>query len=421
MHTTITPGWCSGTITAPPSKSHTQRAYAAALLSAGRTTIINAGHSADEDAARHIITMMGATIEEHESQTIISSTGLRTPVGPIHCGESGLAARLFIPIAATARLPVTLIGHGTLLQRPMAGVAELLQAAGVQVSDFNGHLPITVCGPLQADNISIDASAGSQLLSGLLFALAFTISSPVTISVSNLTSRPYIDLSLQVLQHFGCVVTHLDYEEFTIQPRKAAQVSPITIEGDWSSAAAILVAGAIGGSACVAGLDPRSVQADRLIMSVLQDAKAYMSITFDDITVRQNTLRAFSADFTHAPDLFPVAAILAACCQGRSAISGLHRLAHKESNRATTITDMLASFAVPHMVQDDMLVIDGVPELKGNITVNGHNDHRIVMAAAIGALRASGPVTVTGSEAVNKSYPSFFNHLSLLGINSTTH
>jgi 3-phosphoshikimate 1-carboxyvinyltransferase len=296
----------------------------------------------------------------------------------------------------------------------------MLRQLGVQVTNFNGHLPISVRGPIRAGNVTVDASYGSQLLSGALFALAFTAAETLTIEVTALSSRPYIDLTLDVLKQFGKTVTHCEYRWFTITPATSAADVELTIEGDWSSAAAFLVAGAIGGTATVTGLSYMSRQADRLLMDVLQYAGVKLSITYDGLTTTQALLNTFDADLTNAPDLFPILAILAACGAGESSLTGLHRLAHKESNRKESVTAMLRAFGVPWRILDDTLLITGLDKLRGSITIDSHQDHRIVMAAAMGALRASGEVTICHSDAVNKSYPAFFKHLSLCGISCTS-
>lgn len=298
--------------------------------------------------------------------------------------------------------------------------ADVLPALGVSMPHFLGHIPFTVSGPLTAASITVDGSISSQFLTGILFALTASAQAPVTIQVNELKSTPYIDLTLSVLAHFGTPVIHEHYQQFHIDPALFTQEGAIeiNIEGDWSSAAFMLVAGAIAGNVKVNNLDTKSLQADTAILQVLQQCGAHMNVEENSLTTKIALLNAFEFDATHCPDLFPILSILAACCQGESAIKGLHRLFHKESNRAESIAEMLQQFGVSFSMEDDVLFITGTGQLD-NATIDSYGDHRIAMAAAIGALRARGAVVIHDAESVNKSYPAFFEDLSSLGINCT--
>ncbi len=418
MHAVIFPGHISGSLAAPPSKSMTQRAFAAALLHKGITTVYNAGNSADELASLSIIQELGAkVIEQTNDKIVIKSNGINPISDTIYCGESGLAARLFTPIASTSDRQITITGTGSLLSRPMPAFKDVFTQLGVSVSNFSGCLPITVGGPMKSVSISVDAGAGSQFLSGLLFALSFNAISPVIITVERLSSKPYIDMTLEVLKQFGKTITHDNYTTFIIDPNSFIDVGPVTIyvEGDWSSAANLLVAGAIAGEITVSNLNTLSTQADRAIMDILANAGAMINVDKDMVSVSCGQLAGFDFDATHSPDLFPVLSILAACCNGDSKIAGVHRLFHKESNRAESIAEMLENFNVPYSFEEDVLCIEGRRKLQGTI-IDSYNDHRIVMAGTLGGLVANGQVDISRADAVNKSYPQFFNHLSLCGV-----
>ncbi len=421
MKAVIEPGNVSGTIAIPPSKSMTQRVYAAALLHKGNTTIHNAGTSDDENAALQVIRQLGAKITTHPGgDVLITGSGVDPISACIPCGESGLAARLFAPIAALSNKPIQIEGNGTLLMRPMDEVGEALAGLNVTLRDFDGFLPFTVHGPLNPGHIRVNAGAGSQLLSGILFAISGSAREPVVIEVADLKSKPYIDLTLRVLEHFGKRVTHENYKRFSFDPATFTHNEnvEITVEGDWSSAAYFLVAGAVAGDITVTGLQPDSLQADKAIVGILENAGANVSRGAKSVTVNRGTLRAFDFDATHCPDLFPVLSVLASCCDGESSVRGVHRLFHKESNRVESITQMLHDFAVPYSVEDDTLFVAGVQRLQGTV-IDSYHDHRIVMAAAIGALRASGPVDISFAESVSKSYTGFFKDLILCGGNCT--
>ena len=418
MNARIEPGKISGSLAAPPSKSMTQRVFAGALLHSGKTVIKNAGTSNDETAALHIIQSLGAKVQHYDDVIEVTGGDVHPINGSIHCGESGLSARLFTLIAGLSGSPVTITGKGSLLQRPMKVLEEVLPQLGITVSATNGCLPITLSGEFTPADITIDGSDSSQFLSGLLFAYCYADEGKAhTIEVHDLKSRPYIDMTLHVLRQFGCEVKHDGYKKFYPAPASAGTAGrdlTITIDGDWSSAAYFLVAGAIAGNVSVSGLADNHIQADNAIFPLLKSIGADVQITGDTITVKKAPLSKFEFDDTDSPDLFPVLAILAACCNGESYIKGVHRLFHKESNRAQSISEMLMDFDVPFSIEDDTLCITGVDRLQGTV-IDAHHDHRIAMVAAIGALRANGPVDIPGAEAVNKSYPDFFKHLSLCG------
>jgi len=417
MKAIIEPGKINAILTAPPSKSMTQRAYAAALLHTGTTNVLNAGNSEDEIAALDIIQRLGARITKLDGNGMeIVSSGVRPISDSINCGESGLAARLFTPIAALSATAIRVDGKGSLLRRPLDGLVEALSLLQVALPAFNGYLPFTMQGPIQASSLTINGKDGSQFLSGLLFALTEAAQRPIVITVDGLKSRPYVDMTLAMLALAGRPVAHNRYREFYIDPARSTQSDKleIAIEGDWSSASFFLVAGAISGSAKVEGLNINSCQADKAVLDVLRSAGAGVVAVNNSVTVQQARLNSFEFDATHCPDLFPVLSILAACAQGESSIRGLHRLFHKESNRVESITEMLQDFAVPWSAEDDTLFITGVPELQGTV-IDSYHDHRIAMAATIGALKAGSRVDILHAGSVRKSYPGFFNDFSMCG------
>ncbi len=418
MQAIIKPGRIQGIIQAPASKSMMQRACAAALLHEGETTIHYPGNSRDDIAAISIIQQLGAKITNQTENILeISSNGVSPVSDSINCGESGLSARLFSVIASLCDKAIRIKGEGSLPKRPMEGFEKVFAQLGVRLSDFNGYIPFTIEGPLHPQLISLDASLSSQFLSGLLFALSYAAKEPLAINVSNLKSKPYVDLTLDVLKHFGKPITNDNYQHFLIDPAhfEKKQKVEIDIEGDWSGAANWLAAGCIAGtSITITGLNTESKQADKRILDLLQNAGARLDIQSDKITIERSSLQEFEFDATDCPDLFPILSILAACTEGESYIHGLHRLFHKESNRAESIGEMLQQFEVPYSIEDDSLCITGTETFPA-ATIDSYNDHRIVMAASIGALRTKGTVIINETEAVDKSYPDFFRHFTSAG------
>lgn len=413
----INPSAITGTIKAPASKSSMQRACALALLANGQTTIYNAGHSNDDLAALEIIKKMGATIESKGEELIITGGIIKDITTEINCGESGLGIRMFAPVTALSPGQITINGTGSLLKRPMHFFDEIFPQLGISIQSDNGYLPITIKGPLQPADIIIDGSLSSQFLTGLLIAFAKAATKPVTITVTNLSSKPYIDLTLQMMKHFGYNVENDNYEKFLIAPSAQQQIhQTYTVEGDWSGAAFLLVAAAIAGDIKVTGLDVFSTQADKAILSALMDCGANISIEEKQISI--NTAlgkngKPFQFDATNCPDLFPPLVALAAYCKGTTVIKGANRLLHKESNRALTLQKEFAKMGVEITIKDDLMLIDGGGEIKAAV-LHSHHDHRIAMACAVAALKANGSSVIEDAEAINKSYPGFFDDLKLL-------
>jgi 3-phosphoshikimate 1-carboxyvinyltransferase len=419
MNVTVSPSFAKGTVTIPASKSAMQRACAAALIKGGVTRLANPGVSADDQAALQIIQQLGATVRIEEGGLFIGSDGVRPKGGSIHCGESGLSVRMFTTIAATADVPIEVSGSGSLLKRPLHFFSDVLPQLGVDVTSSNGLLPLTITGPLQCRDITVDGSLSSQYITGLLFAYSAAGARDVTITVNNLNSRPYVDLTLDIMQRFGlpCPVNQ-DYKSFYFPPdvaRESLQANiHYAVESDWSSASFLLVAGAISGSLAIRGLDLLSTQADRAVLQALMQSGAVLHIEAHEISIEKSLLRAFQFDATQCPDLFPPLVALAAHCKGTTVLQGVHRLAHKESDRALTLTEEFNKLGIAIRVQDDLMLIEG-GAVKG-ARVHSRHDHRIAMACAVASLKGEGPTIIENAEAVDKSYPQFWDHLRGLGV-----
>ena len=429
MIATVYPSKLKGAQVAPASKSSMQRACAAALLHVGETIIYNPGHSNDDLAALDVIQKLGAQLQiqktinelgiEVISEIKVVSSGVK-PIGPeMNCGESGLGIRMFTPIAALSSQSITINGKGSLVKRPMHFFDEIFPALGVKINSQKGFLPIQIQGPLKAPaTITVDGSLSSQFLTGLLMAYAASGSQESVIKVLDLKSKPYIDLTLSVLNAFGWKVQHENYEQFSFLPHEPLKEKiEYTVEGDWSGAAFLLVAGAIVGPIIVKGLQMNSTQADKAVMQALQNANVSIAIVDDGIQIGANdgtALRAFEFDATDCPDLFPPLVALAAACIGVSEIKGVSRLAHKESDRGLTLQTEFAKLGIQIDLDGDVMKIHGGGVINGGEVFSQH-DHRIAMACGVAALKANSPVTILEAEAINKSYTDFFDHLVQLG------
>jgi 3-phosphoshikimate 1-carboxyvinyltransferase len=301
---------------------------------------------------------------------------------------------------------------------------EVLPKLGVSIESKKGRLPLQIKGPLLPRNIEIDGSLSSQFLTGLLMAFSASDASGVSIKVKNLKSRPYIDLTLAVMKEFGLKVpVNNQYEEFCFTSSgnnhddKKNDPSPVryTVEGDWSGAAFLLVAGAIAGSVEVKGIHNTSTQADKKIVDAILDAGADVHVEDDRISVKKKVLEAFEFNATDCPDLFPPLVALAAYCKGITRIRGLRRLKHKESDRGLTLKEEFEKLSTQIDLNDDEMLVHGNGGVfVKNAFLNSHHDHRIAMACAVASLQSDFPVLIRNPEAVRKSYPNFFSDLKKL-------
>ena len=418
MIATIFPSSVKGDIRAPRSKSDMQRACAAALLHQGTTTIHDPGRSNDDQAAMDVIGKLGATVVDSGSVITITSNGVEPISDQLHCGESGLGIRMFTPIAALSSKPLIISGSGSLVKRPMDFFDQIFPQLNIKIQSEGGKLPLSIEGPLLPKTIEVDGSLSSQFLTGLLMAFSAANAKGVTIHVKDLKRKPYIDLTLSVLQSFGMKIPYvLRYEEFIFDDADHVQPSgdfDYHVEGDWSGAAFLFVAGAIAGGIRILGMRPDSVQADRKILEAITDAGAELKLDDGVYQVAPGKLKAFSFDATECPDLFPPLVALAAYCEGVTTITGTLRLTHKESNRALTLQDVFGKMGVQIDLEGDIMKVHGGKGIQG-AQVHSHHDHRIAMAAAVAALGANGAVTIEDAEAIDKSYPEFYIDLRRLG------
>ena len=453
----------------PVSKSFAQRAIIAAALADGVSHLKGYTPCGDNEAALKVARSLGAEIEINEKE--LSIKGISASAGSLaqlfgedgapsqaedgtpvlHVGESGLLTRMMIPLMAQLNAgPVMLTGEKTLLDRPLTGASEIMEAMGAELS--SAKVPLKVTGPLKPGRAEISGKHGSQLISGLLMALPFADKN-TTLVVNEPKSIPYMFITLEVLKKFGIktgneMLGGRDFLEsdgdwslctgmvFKVKGGQMFKAADIDLEADWSAAANFLVAGALFGKLEIAGLDTTSLQADLSIMDILMDAGASLSQldgSKGNITVQRAPLKAFCVDASNCPDLFPIIAVLAAFCQGTSRIEGTGRLANKESDRAKAILEMLTQMGVKAEIADDTLVVEGhslaqrllsadydsqsnvcagqtagnCPGLLKGGNYTSHHDHRMVMALKVAALGADSTIIIDDETCVAKSFPDF--------------
>ena len=456
----------------PVSKSFAQRAIIAAALADGVSHLRGYTPCGDNEAALQVARNLGAEVSVEGTEVTIK--GIAAQFGSLeqselHVGESGLLTRMMIPVLAQlCPSSVTVTGERTLLNRPLTGAKEIMEAfetgiesvasgavggaEGAVASDGPVKVPLKVTGPLKPGRAEISGKHGSQLISGLLMALPFAEKNS-TLVVTDPKSIPYMFITLEVLKKFGIKIandmlggreflesggdwslcTEMNFKVKGGQKYKAADID---LEGDWSAAANFLVAGAIFGHLELQGLDTTSLQADLSIMDILMDAGASLSQLDGkrgDIVVQRAPLQAFEVDASNCPDLFPILAVLAAFCQGTSRMSGVGRLANKESDRAKAILEMLTQMGVKARIEGDVLHVEGhtlaqrllchadcsedshaghatgspAPGLLKGGAYTSHHDHRMVMALKVASLGADSPITIDDEACVAKSFPQF--------------
>lgn len=390
----------------------TIRAAAGALLSSGKTQIISPSKSQDAQTALQIIQDLGALIQSIPHGIQVKGT-LHLKKSSVQCGESGLCIRLFTPIASLFQKELILKGKGSLLKRPMDMMEFPLESLGVKCRTRNGFPPVKVKGPLGFGKLNMDGSLTSQFFSGLLMALPLCKGNS-EIRVQNLKSKPYILMTLELLNDFGIKVNKdQDLSTFQIPGNQRYNREVYSVEGDWSGASCLLVAAAISGKVSVTGLNMKSSQADKQILKALKKAGARIQKGENKVTVSQERLKSFVFDATHCPDLIPALTVLACSASGLSKIMGADRLKHKESNRALTLVSEFKKMGADICFEKNKLLIRG-RELKGG-NVFSHHDHRIAMAEAVAGLRAKKGVHIHKWECVSKSYPSFFKDMISIG------
>ena len=450
----------------PCSKSFAQRAIIAAALSEGVSVLRGYSPCGDNESAIAVARALGAevtvglsyasgNVAKDGSALTIKGIGAKRnslKLNTLHTGESGLLTRMMIPLLSVLNDgDVRVTGEKTLTGRPLKGAPEIMSAFGVRLvqageraansasgpadSAAEVFVPLDINGSLNAGKASISGVSGSQIISGLLMALPL-LDEDTVIELNNPKSIPYLFITMDVMKAFGVKVwcdmeggeefaESKDWSDctaitFHIKGGQAYKAADMDIEGDWSSAANFLVAGAVFGRVELTGLDTKSLQADLSIMDILMEAGASLSQLGDDdpkglIHVQRAPLSAFEVDAANCPDLFPIVAVLAAFCEGTSRIAGVGRLANKESDRGKAILEMLTKMGVNAKIAGDKLIVDGHSLARRSLThallrggsYTSHHDHRMVMALRVAGIGADSPIEIDDTQCVAKSFPTF--------------
>lgn len=407
MNKSVQASFVSGSVQIPSSKSYFQRALVAASLSVEKTIIRYNKTSKDVDFLIAALRHLGHQIEVEQNKIIFEPniSKSRDKV-EVNFGESGLASRIMLPVLAALGGKYKVEGEGSILKRPFDPIIELLQKHEVKVISQNGRLPIEMDGQLYSGHFEIEANLSSQYATGLLMAMPI-LNNPSTISIVNPKSWPYIEMTLQILKDFNINPTELGEKTWKFKPAKYKYQGTYNVEGDWSGASFWIVAAAISGNVTIEGLNAKSLQADKAILEVLDQINVKYKWVNDSLIVESSVLKPFAFDATDCPDLFPALATLAACTEGKSAIKGVSRLKHKESDRASALQSEFEKIGVKISIENDVMLINGKGAIKSG-EVSSHNDHRIAMALAVASLKCEGKIEISGAESVAKSYADFW-------------
>lgn len=404
----------SGNINIPPSKSLSHRAIIAASLAEGRSKIRNVLFSEDIEATCKGMKVFGVNIEKKYDSLIIDGTGILNAIDEkIDCNESGSTLRFLIPLALLTGQKMIFEGKGRLTKRPINPYIDIFKKQEIDYIYDNG-LPLIVKGRLKPDIFKIKGDISSQFITGLLFVLPLLCDDSKILITSELESKGYIDLTIDILDKFGVKIINNEYKEFFIKGNQKYTPIDYRIEGDFSQAAFWIVAGVLGGEVEIKDLNIDSLQGDRIIVDIVKKMGGDLLELDNSILARKSKTNGTIIDVSGCPDLAPVLAVLGALSEGETRIINAERLRIKESDRVKAIATELNKIGADVIEKEDSLIIKGKDMLEGGI-VDSWNDHRIVMALSIASIKCTKPLIITNSDVVKKSYPQFFEDFKKLG------
>ena len=421
----IFPTKLQGTVVAPSSKSMGHREIICAGLAAGTSIIDNISMSKDIEATMRCLKAINVAVDEIPSMIAgrkalqISGTGHpMAAADSVDCGESGSTLRFFLPLGANLNCPLTFIGHGKLVSRPLQAYYDIFDEKFIQYFNDNGNLPVTVNGRLTPGTYKLPGDVSSQFVSGLLFALPLLNGDSVIEITSPLESSAYVDMTISCLAKFGIKVENEGglHRRYLVPGKQHYQAQDSQVEGDWSQAAFWTVGGSLGKGITCQGVNVKSLQGDQAVVDIMERMGAAISQTENSVTVNGGATKATLIDAANCPDIIPVLTVLAAVSEGTTKIINAGRLRIKECDRLAAMTSELNKMGAAITEEPEGLTIIGKPEgLKGGVQVDAWNDHRIAMSLAIAAQKCAGPIILTGAESVAKSYPTFWEDYKSVG------
>lgn len=415
MNVIIKPHKLNGVIEAIPSKSYAHRILICAAFSDRPTKIKCKLVSEDILATVNCLKSLGAQITWENGVFTVNPIGEVLQGTVLNCNECGTTIRFLLPIVCAVGSNSVLSGSGGLAKRPLSPLYEELESKGIKFSE-NGVLPLYCSGKLSPGNYEIAANVSSQFVGGLLIALSLLDGESTLVLTNEIESKPYINMTLDVLKIFGAKIkVSDDFRTFGITGiKKFISPGEAAVEGDWSNSAFWAVLGALGCSIKISGLKLDSRQGDKAVIDILKDFGAEVNILGDTISVSAKELKGCIIDAKNVPDLIPAVTAAAVAAKGRTVVKNAGRLRIKESDRLKTVCELFKALGADISETEDGLIIEGIGFLNGG-EIDSNNDHRIAMAGAVASVLCRNNVKIINANAVNKSYPKFFEDFELLG------
>lgn len=418
----IYPTKLKGEIKIPPSKSLSHRAIISGSLSNGVSEIDNLIFSDDIKATIQGMRSLGTNLASIETEcheetyciTLEGNSKVEALKDKIDCKESGSTLRFLIPFAGLTGDEMTFTGRGKLVERPLDTYYRIFDEQNIEYINNSGNLPLRIKGMLRPGTFKIEGNISSQFITGLMFVLPLLDGDSKIEITTELESKGYVDLTLDILKKFNIEIENNDYKEFHIKGNQQYKSRYYRVEGDYSQAAFWIVAGLLGSSIKCRDLDINSLQGDKAILDIVKRMNGNIDIKEDIIEINESGTDGIIIDASQCPDLVPVLTVLASVSNGTTKIINAERLRIKESDRLKAISTELNKLGANVQELEDGLLIEGKEKLVGGI-VDSWNDHRIAMALAVASIKCTEAVIITGSDAVKKSYPDFWRDFVDLG------
>ena len=411
------PARIGGTVSAPPSKSMAHRAVLCSALAKGTSHIENLEFSKDISATLAAAGQLCARVESGPADVLVEGLGHFRPVfGPVDCCESGSTLRFLIPLASLTGQSITFVGRGRLMERPQSVYETLYRKQNLHFEQANGQL--TVAGSLRSGEYTLAGNVSSQFISGLLFALPLLAGDSTLHLIPPVESRSYIEMTRAAQAAFGVTSHWLDDTTLCIPGGQQYHPRDYIVEGDYSQAAFLAVLGAVKGGITLTGLAAETLQGDAAILDILRRCGAKFTRTEAGLVFEQASLHGVDIDLADCPDLGPVLMVLGLLCEGTTVIRNAERLRIKESDRIAAMEAELRACGGVLSSEGGTITVQGCkPRLHApEAPLSGHNDHRVVMSLTVLALAADIPLAISEAEAVQKSWPHFFDALKPLGV-----
>lgn len=416
MKVKVYPSKVHGKVVIPPSKSMSHRAIICAALANGRSEISNVAYSDDIKITIAGMQQLGANITCLEDRVIVEGikdfNDLQDTT--IFCNESGSTLRFFIPIFSLCNREIHFTGRNRLLKRPQTIYENIFKQQDIPY--YQDDEKISIGGSLKPGNYELNGDVSSQFISGLLFTLPL-LDGDSTIHIKEpYESRSYVDLTLEMLERYGIHAHYSDSNTLVIKGNQTYQPNNYNIEGDYSQLGFFAVLATINNDLHCGGLIHNSKQGDKQIISILKDAGARIEEVEDGFKIYKSSLQPTKIDLQDCPDLGPILNVMAMYAQGETTIYNAQRLRYKESDRIAAMEEELLKLGATIHTTESEIIIHGNKSYHGDVSLSGHKDHRIVMSLSVAATLFDKPVMIEGAQAINKSYPTFFEDLTRIGV-----